>query len=138
MKQEIDPRIGKIAAVYAIAIGIVWVAMSCINVSGSMGVQPDIFGGYASIVTGVVFLFGVRKLWRARYEGLSFLLVGLLLSTLFGILYLLILGANGLDHWLVGENPMWIQDLRPEIWLWLISLPSLYFIRNVRETKKNL
>lgn len=144
---------GKVVATYALVLGIIYFILGILEVVEGFGpffgvtagpvlgaeyISADLFGGLATIVIGAVY-FGAAPLWKAKYESLSFLLVGVLLSTVFGALYLLILGANGFGAYLAGEEWEWMADLlRPEIWLFFLSLPLGYFALKVTRTKKEL
>ena len=99
--------------------------------------SDDLFGGLAALVIGFVF-FGAIPLWRAKYESIGFILVGALLSAIFGAIYLLIVCADGLGAYLAylsGEEWTWewlvagtasSGLLRLEIWLALLSAPLGY------------
>lgn len=144
---------GKVVATYALILGAMYFILGILEVVEGFGplfgvavgpvlgaeyIPADLFGGLATIVTGATY-FGAAPLWKAKYESLSFLLVGVLLSTVFGALYLLILGANGLGAFLAGEEWEWMADLlRPEIWLFFLSLPLGYFALKVTRTRKEL
>jgi hypothetical protein len=144
---------GKVVATYALILGAIYFILGILEVVEGFGpffgvtegpvlgaehIPADLFGGLATIVIGAVY-FGAAPLWKAKYESLSFLLVGVLISTVFGALYLLILGANGFGAYLAGEEWEWMADLlRPEIWLFFLSLPLGYFALKVTRTKKEL
>jgi len=77
---------------------------------------------------------------------MGFMLVGAFLSSVFGVLYLLIVLADGIEALLSslsgGEWTWnWLTDgaagtgiLRPEIWLFLASLPLAFFaLKRARE-----
>lgn len=144
---------GKVVATYALILGIIYFILGILEVVEGFGpffgvtegpvlgvewLPADMFGGLATIVIGAVY-FGATPLWKAKYESLSFLLVGVLLSTVFGALYLLIWGANGFGAFLAGEEWEWMADLlRLEIWLFFLSLPLGYFALKVTRTKKEL
>jgi len=92
----------------------------------------DLFGGFSSLVVGLVLLQAAR-LWRpGRDEDVAFVLVGSLLATAFGVLYVLVFVANGVSALLAGGEELaewlasgWLADvLRPEIWLFILVLPA--------------
>ncbi len=139
---------GKVAAVYAVFLGVFYIVIGVIEcVEGFNAVffmsesrileripaefaPADFFGGLSAVVIGAAYL-GVVGLWKAKFESLSFLLVGALMSTVFGVLYLLVFGANGFGAYLAGEEWEWTTDIaRPEIWLFFASLPLGYFALN--------
>ncbi|HIE23096.1 MAG TPA: hypothetical protein EYP68_02580 [Candidatus Korarchaeota archaeon] len=108
--------------------------------TGFLGLPMDIFGGLSAIVIGATY-FGAFSLWKGKHESLGFVLVATMLSAVFGVLYLLIIGARGLEVFLTflsGEeewNWEWITSgttglglLRPEIWLFLLSLPLAFLV----------
>jgi len=121
-----------------LALGIQYLLWSNENVSLAGIVPADILGGFASLVIGATFLFSSSVLRGAR-ESWGYIIVGLFLSAVYGVLYMLIVGADGLNTWLsyvAGEGD-WTWDwltsgtagpglLRPEIWLFLASLPLAY------------
>ena len=100
------------------------------TVGGFLGLPADLFGGFSAVVIGAAYI-GSVLLWKER-GSLGFLLTATLLSIIFGILYLLIVCADGFGmllwtwEWLTAgtAGP---GILRPEIWLALLSLPLGYF-----------
>ncbi len=142
---------GKVVATYALILGAIYFILGILEVVEGFGpflgitegpvlgaeyIPADLFGGLATMVIGAVY-FGVAPLWKAKYESISFLLVSALLSTVFGVLYLLIWGANGFGAFLAGEEWEWMAELlRPEIWLFFLSLPLGYFALKVTRTKR--
>ena len=107
------------------------------TVGGFLGLPADLFGGFSAVVIGAAYISSVL-LWKER-ESLGFLLTATLLSIIFGILYLLIVCADGFGMLLcTWEGEKWTWEwltagtagpgiLRPEIWLALLSLPLGYF-----------
>jgi hypothetical protein len=89
-------------------------------------------------VTGATYL-AATSLWKGKRESLGFVLVGVLLSTVFGALYLFIVCADGFGMLLsIWQGEEWTWEwltagtagtgiLRPEIWLAAASLPLGYF-----------
>lgn len=108
----------------------------------------DLFGGLAALTIGAVFLRGVMPLWRGRYEAIGFILVGSLLSATYGIVYLLIIGADGFNaylSYLSGAEWTWewltqgtleTGILRPEVWLAFSSIPLGILALRVTKAKK--
>ncbi len=131
---DFDPRIGRVMGVYALALGVLYLLfglMEIVGVGGS-GTDPipipgDLFGGLAILVVAATYLNGVRGLFRGEHVGLSFLIGALFLSAVFGVLYLLLMGADGLSY-LIGSSDEFaaLADFRPEIWFFLLSLPLAY------------
>ena len=94
-------------------------------------IPADLFGGLALLVIAAVYLSGNGELLSKREEGLSFVLVGSILTGVFGILYILIMGADYLMY-LLGEVDEFLilDEVRPEILLLVAVIPVIvYFIR---------
>lgn len=89
-------------------------------------VPGNAMGVFVLTVLGLVFIFGYRELEQGIPEGVSFIVVGIMLSLIFGVLYLLVLGADAVSAYVVkAENfEDWtvMDGIRPEIYLSLISL----------------
>jgi predicted membrane-bound dolichyl-phosphate-mannose-protein mannosyltransferase len=139
----------KLIVAYAVVLGIAYLALGVAELvlgiynliwhsenASLAGIVPaDILGGFASLVIGATFL-GSASLLRGVRESWGYIIAGLFLSAVYGVLYMLIVGADGLNTWLsyvAGEGD-WTWDwltsgaagpglLRPEIWLFLVSLP---------------
>jgi len=144
-------------AVYAIMLGIAYVIVGAsefalglwdlfsLGTVNFFGVPIDLFGGFAAVVIGATYLGAVLVL-KGRYESLGFILIGTFLSAVFGVLYLLIVGADGFKSLLAfWEGQEWTWEwltkgsadsglFRPEIWLFFASLPLAYFTLKI--TKK--
>ena len=150
MRPALDPRTRRALAIYGSAMGLAYVIiglLEVINAFHTWFLRPgaeealialpglpagDLFGGFSSLVIGLVLLQAIR-LWRpGRDEDTAFVLVGSLLAAAFGVLYILIFIANGLSALLAGGEELtewlasgWLADvLRPEIWLFVIALPA--------------
>lgn len=94
-------------------------------------IPADLFGGFALIVIAAVYLSGIGELLSMREEGLSFALTGMILTMVFGSLYILMAGADWLMY-LLGEADEFliISELRPEILLLVATLPlARYMIK---------
>ncbi len=123
---DFDTGTGRIMAIYAIALGIGYILSGVIEVFGGAGMVPgDIFGGLALFVIAATYITGVPGLLNGEHGGLSFLMGGLLLSAVFGVLYILAIGADGLEY-IIGAAETLSISIRPEIWLFLVSLPLAY------------
>lgn len=156
---KLSEGVGKNLALYALALGVIYILIGFIEFAtgfidliapGSgksiLGLPIDLYGGFAALVIGIVFL-GATPLWKARYESIGYILVGALLSATFGGLYLLIVGADGLGTYLAymtGEEEWtweWLTVgtagngiLRLEVWLSFLSIPlGLYTLKTVKE-----
>lgn len=142
---------GKSMVSYAVMLGILYVIIGSIEFATGLwdlvapgateailGLPTDLFGGFATLVTGAAF-FAAIPLWRRKYESLGFVLVAVMLSAVFGVLYLLVLGSNGFGAYLAGELSEWdwmTDVLRPEIWLFFLSTPLGYFALKVARARK--
>ncbi len=135
----IDENIGKKLAIYASILGILYVIFGFREIIAAFSdyeleTEPlGLFGGFALIVIGAVYFFGIKNLKEAKMEGLSFFMGGIILSAIFGILYLLIMGANALDYlvWLGTEDEIgtsFREDFGPAIWLFFVTLPGGYWM----------
>ena len=149
---KLSERSGRCMAAYAVALGALYLMVGSIEfatafwnwfieLGGGLSLLglpgDDLFGGFAALVIGLVFL-GAIPLWRGSYESIGFILIGSLLSATLGAVYLLIIGADGLTAWLAylsGEEWSWewltagtlgIGIFRPEIWLAFLSTPLVY------------
>jgi hypothetical protein len=103
--------------------------ISPLEVAGVNVVPFDVFGGIMLIIIGAVYLIGVKQQAKGEREGLSFLLVGSLLAAIFFGVYLVIMLANGVGYLFQFEDWLewiWLDDLRPGIWLFLLALPGTY------------
>jgi hypothetical protein len=146
MKKKVE---NKWVIVYAMILGVAYIiigiaefTLGIYNLFPSTGnvsfiVMPaDIFGGFAALVIGSTYLSAVSLL-RGSRESLGYILVGLFLSIVYGVIYLLIVCADGFGTLLAsleGEEWTWkwltsgsagTGLLRPEIWLLLRRCPSL-------------
>ncbi len=150
MRPALDPRTKRALAVYGSVMGLAYVIIGLLEVVNAFytwflrpGAEEvlialpglpagDMFGGFSSLVVGLVLLQAAR-LWRpGRDEDVAFVLVGSLLAAAFGVLYILVFVANGVSALLAGGEELaewlaggWLADvLRPEIWLFVLALPA--------------
>ena len=89
----------------------------------------DIFGGLVLIVISAVFFRGLT-----HNEHTAFLGFGSTMLAVFSVLYILMLFANGLDAWIVGEEWNPLSDLRVEIILLPLTIPGLITLKKARKT----
>jgi len=93
-------------------------------------VPPEILGVCVLGVLGAVCLSGYHELREGVDEGVAHIYVGILLSLVFAVLYLLIMGADALEAYVLKNEDFadWtpLDDMRPEIYLALISLAGAY------------
>ena len=132
---DFDILEGKIMAGYALIAGILYSSVGVMEIFGA--IHRDIIGGIMLIIIALTYLAGVKESFKGSYRGLSFLIGGLFLSTIYGILYILAIIANWLEY-LIGnvESFLLIEEMRVEIWLFFTILPLVYLVwKNVREIK---
>jgi hypothetical protein len=159
MKQKAEE---KHIVTYAIILGFIYTVFGAVEFTlgiynlftpidnaSFLGVAPaDVFGGFAALVIGASYLSAMSLLKGVR-ESLGFILVGMLLSAVYGVIYLLIVCADGFRALLASlEGEAWTWEwlmrgsagtgfLRPEIWLFFISLPLAYLtLRTLRQSDK--
>ena len=87
---------------------------------------PEIADGLVLVVLGAVYLYGTIEFSRGSFEGKAYAYVGIVLSLLFGALYLLtfiadiinarVLFAEGFEEWTL------LSGIKPALYLGLISL----------------
>jgi hypothetical protein len=151
-----NKNIGTKIAIYSFAIGVLYAIFGFLEILVGWGalvgtgvslippleiagvnvVPPDVFGGLMLIIIGTVYLTGVKQQAKGEREGLSFLLVGSLLAAIFFGVYLMIMLANGVGYVFQFEDWIewiWLDDLRPGIWLFFLALPGAYLVNK----KKN-
>jgi len=109
-----------ILSLITLILGLTEIASGLKGKSIVQTIPGDVFGGFILITISAVFL---RGLTTKDYE--PFFYFGSTMLAIFGILYLLVLLANGLDAAILGEswNPM--NDLRVEILLVPLAIPGL-------------
>ena len=109
-------------------------ALVCVGVVEFPFVPGEPVGVLVLMILGAVFLSGYRELREGTDEGVAHIHVGLLLSLLFGVLYLLILGADALETYLLKSEDFagWTprDGMRPELYLALLSLMGIYIWRD--------
>lgn len=134
---------------YALAISILYLAFGMIEIIVGIGVGivaipsltvgeiSNVFSGFVMLIIGVTFFKAVEKLWSFFEEGktgMAFLYVGSLLAAAFGGIYLALMGANWIEFFILQSEDFigwtFLNDFRPEIWLFLITLPALIYLRS--------
>lgn len=154
-----NKKVGTTLAVYSFFMGIIYAILGILEILIGWGefvgtgvpiIQPielagvqlvplDVFGGIMLIIIGAVYLTGVRQQARGEREGLAFLLVGSLLATIFFVVYMVIMLANGVGYVFQFEDWLdwiWLADLRPGIWLFLLALPGAYLVLSKKEWRE--
>ena len=131
---------GQIVGVYTALIGVLYASLGAIEILGWVGVEilpqlarfffvaNDAFNGFVLLVIGLVYLKGVGSVMRGEHEGLSYVNVGALMSTVLLALYAINILSNGLglvlglEDWL--EWTVW-DDFRPGLILWVLAIPAV-------------
>ena len=89
-------------------------------------IPPDAIGGLVLILIGCVFTYGFVEIHSGKEEGIAYVYVGILLSLIFAGIYVLAAFGNILEAYLLQNEAFaeWsvLDDIRPEIYLGLISL----------------
>lgn len=134
MDADYSKKTGRLLGIYASILGAVTLAVGLLEIFGGWGgaIPEDPFSGLALMVTAAAYLLGVKGTVAGRYEGLSFVVGGLFLTAVFGVLYFLLAGAEALMY-LLGEADAFpeLLDLRPEVWIFLLSLPLAQRVRRL-------
>ncbi|SFM45297.1 hypothetical protein [Methanolobus profundi] len=103
------------------------------GLSGMLFIPGDILGGFCLVVIGAVFLIGFKEMLQGLNAGVSFVYVGILMSLIFMAVYLLIMGGNLLDSFIVPDDyEGWsvMETFRPGIYLGLLSLAGILYWRD--------
>ena len=121
-------------AIYSLLAGGVYLLAGLVEVLNGVSVldvaalPADTAEGLALLVIATLYVAGVTKQSQGEQESLPYTMVGSLLAAVLFGLYLSITVANGLGYLLQFENWlewMWLDDLRPGIWLFPIALPGV-------------
>jgi len=117
---------------FSIIVGLLYLLFGILQLIASVGladiplVPGNAIGVLVLIVIGAVFLEGYRELTEGTIEGISYVYVGILLSMAFGILYLLVLGADALSAYVLElddfEDWTLVDGMRPELYLSVLPL----------------
>jgi hypothetical protein len=129
--------------VFAALTGVLYASFGLLNIlegfgidtgmAGSLFIPGDILGGFCLVVIGAVFLNGLREMLKGINAGVSFVYVGILMSLIFAAVYLLIMGGNLLDSYIVPDDyEGWsvMESFRPGIYLGLLSLLGILHWKN--------
>jgi len=81
-------------------------------------IPADPAGGFVLCVIGAVFVFACRELAHNSADGPAFLIIGMVLSVVFGMVALISLGAQGIEVMIFGEGETWDPAL--------LVVPMLY------------
>ncbi len=103
---------------------------ACLDLLDHVLLLPDFMGICVLFVLAAVFLSGYRELSQGSHEGAAHVNVGVALSLLFALVYLLIMGANSLEAHLLQHEDFqdWtpLDDLQPSLYLALMSLLAFW------------
>ncbi|WP_319506023.1 hypothetical protein [uncultured Methanolobus sp.] len=128
----------KTEIIFAALAGVLYTFFGIIHIIGGIGISSgfadmlftsgDILGGFCLVVIGAVFLYGTKELLQGINAGVSFIYVGVLMSFVFMAAYLLIMGGNLLDSFIIPEDyEGWnvMESFRPGIYLGILSIVGL-------------
>lgn len=132
----------QMVAIYSAIVGLAYVFMGLLEIVGWFGLDipmlawitgafyivGDAFAGFVLVVIGAVYLGGLGTVSRGDKEGLSFVSVGALMSTILLSLYIAYILSNGLGFVLGFKD--WLEwtlmdDLRPGLLLWFLAIPAI-------------
>ncbi len=85
-------------------------------------VPGDPMGAFVLAVIGAIFLYGAYELHSGLDEGVAYLYVGIALALIFGMIYLLALGASAADAALTGDVYDPLGGMRPGLYLAVVPL----------------
>lgn len=138
--EDMKRNYGNKEMIFAALAGVLYLLSGLLHIAGGLGiytglsdtlfVSGDISGGFCLMVIGAVFIAGLREMLKGINAGVSFVYVGILMSLLFMGVYLLIMGGNLLDSYIVPEDyEGWsiIETFRPGLYLGIISVAGLVF-----------
>jgi len=126
--------------VYTALIGGLYALLGVVEIFGWLGVEilprlaglffvaNDAFNGFVLLVIGLVYLKGVGSVMSGEREGLSYVSVGALMSTVLLALYAANIISNGLGLVLGFEDWLgWtvLDDFRPGLILWVLAIPAV-------------
>ncbi|TFG09097.1 hypothetical protein EU538_05955 [Candidatus Thorarchaeota archaeon] len=133
---EIPADLTENALMLAIVIGLSYLITGIVQVVMALGLLPqivgmtDFLGGLLLLVIAAVFLAGVRPIRRGEREGVSFVVVGIIVAGLVCGVQLVIIATSALGWWLGLEDwSGWTlqQQLTPAVWLFVVTLTVLAF-----------
>ena len=98
---------------------------------------PGDAGGFVLIIISSVFFWGVKELKEGIGEGVAYVYMGILLSLLFGVISLLMMGADALSYYTLGADEPWspLSNVRPALYLALVGLAGLIIWRDKFDLK---
>lgn len=86
----------------------------------------DLIGSLVLMLIGSIFIYGLMELRNGLNEGIAYVYVGIILSLLFAIVYILVMSGNWMESYLLSDPGMagwsFSDDFRPAIYLGTLSL----------------
>ena len=127
-KMAFTALFGILYLVFGIAMIVSVVIPAFGGLTGPAGIPSDPAGGFVLCVIGSIFLLAGRGISRTSAEGQAFLCVGMVLSTVFAVVALLSLGAQGIEIMIFegGENWDPIRLLVPMLYLGIGPAAGLF------------
>jgi len=120
-------KIGKkesmIMAAYSFMAGMAYIIVAFMEIIGK--INHDIFGGATLLIISGIYFAGIRETLAGSYKGISFVLGGIILSLIFGIMYLFIFIAGILEYVIGNAGP---PSIRIEIILALFIVPLAHYV----------
>ena len=93
---------------------------------GLLFAPSDLIGSLILVLIGSIFLYGLIELRNGLNEGIAYVYVGILISILFTVVYVLVIAGNWMELYLLNDTEIcgWdiLYDLRPAIYLGILPL----------------
>ena len=121
---KIEVRESRILASYAVMAAIAYLLVAILEITG-VKITRDILGGLALFVISAIYFAGIKETVARSYKGISFIFGGIILSLIFGIMYLFIFLAGILEY-MIGNAAF--PSIRVEIILALLITPLAYYL----------
>ncbi|MEQ9714038.1 MAG: hypothetical protein ACTSSP_01545 [Candidatus Asgardarchaeia archaeon] len=143
---NVPEKRNKAVAIFSLILSILYFFFGSLEITFWLGfdvtylspvtIYSDAFAGFTLIVTSLIFAAGFINLWRNEVRGYSYVLVGLFVASVLGILQFLILVANWTERYVLLNEDFadwtWIDDFRAVIPLWIMSLPLIVPLRSLK------
>ncbi len=99
-------------------------------------VAKDFIGGGMIFLVGCIFIYGYIQMKKENLDGFSFILVATLFVLILFVLYILILGVNLVEYYIIGNEDYsnWEDSIRLE--LFLCPLIVLIVLPHILKNKK--
>jgi len=122
----------KVSGIYALFVGLLYMVAAVGEIAGFL--QRDLIGGVMLMVISVVYIYGAKRFLQKK--DFAFIVGGVFLSVIYGLLYLSIAFANYLEYLMGVKDFLLLRELRIEIWLMLVSSPLIYKVwKDIRKLK---